>query len=49
MKIDIINIVDIVRNGDFYGGGEWIEIAKGKNQIASPWKGFIRKLKRIVK
>lgn len=49
MKIDIINIVDIVRSDNFYGGGKWIEIAKGKNQMVSTWAGFIRKIKRIIK
>lgn len=43
----IIEIVDLVRNADYYGGTETIEIAKGKNQIASTWKQFIRKIKRL--
>ena len=48
MKIDIINIVDLVRSNDFYGGSEAIEIAKGKNQLVHTWKGFKRRLKRIL-
>jgi len=48
MKIDIIHIVDLVRSADFYGGSETIEIAKGKNQLVSTWKGFKRRLKRIL-
>ena len=48
-KIDIINIVDLVRSADFYGGSETIEIAKGKYQIASNWKQFVRKIKRLRK
>ena len=48
MKIDIINIVDLVRSSDFYKGSETIEIAKGKNQLVSTWKGFKRRLKRML-
>ena len=49
MKIDIINIVDLVRSSDWLGGGEFIEIAKGKNQLAHTWKQFKRKLRRALK
>ena len=48
MKIDIINIVDLVRSSDFKGGGEFIELAKGKHQLVSNWSGFIRKVGRIL-
>lgn len=43
----IIDIVNVVRSGDFYGGGKWIELAKGKNQIASTWAQMMRKFKRL--
>ena len=49
MKIDIINIVDLVRKAEWLGGGECIEIAKGKNQLVTTWKGFKRKLRRELK
>jgi len=49
IKNNIIQIIDVLQSGDFYGGGEWIEIAKGKNQIADNWSKFIRKVKRIIK
>ena len=49
MKKDIIDIVNLVRSSTWYGGGEYIEIAKGKNQIAITWKGFKRKLRRALK
>lgn len=43
----IIEIVNKVRSGDFYGGGENIEIAKGKHQAVTNWSEFKRKIKRI--
>jgi len=49
MKRDIIDIVDLVRNAHWYNGTEYIEIAKGKNQIAHTWQGFKRKLRRALK
>ena len=49
MKIEIFNIIKIVRSADFYGGGEFIEIAKGKNQLATTFKHMKRKLKRLRK
>jgi len=39
-------IIDTLRDGNFYGGGECIEIAKGKNEIVTDWKGIKRKIKR---
>ena len=49
MKVDIIDIVDLVRKSDWLGGGEFIEIAKGKNQLEHTWRGFKRKLRRALK
>lgn len=49
MKSDIINIVNLVRSANFYGGSETIEMAKGKYQIDNTWEGFKRKLRRALK
>tara|TARA_R110000772_G_scaffold36098_3_gene86636 strand:+ start:736 stop:888 length:153 start_codon:yes stop_codon:yes gene_type:complete len=46
---DIVAIVDALRDGNFYGGGEHIEIAKGKNEIVTDWKGIKAKIKRKIK
>lgn len=37
------DIIKLLRSGKFYGGGEMIEIAKGKNQLVTDWKGLKRK------
>ena len=46
---DIVKIVDALRDGYFYGGGEHIEIAKGKNEIVTDWKSIKEKIKRRIK
>ena len=43
----IFEIVKLARAHNFYGGGEHIEIAKGKNQLVMNWKGFKRKTIRL--
>ena len=43
----ITNIIDILQSKDFYGAGECTEIAKGKFEYVSTWRGFKRKVKRI--
>lgn len=43
----IAETIKLLRSDDFFGGGEFIEIAKGKNQLVTDWKGFKRKCKRI--
>lgn len=43
----ITEIIDLLHKDNFYGGGEVIEIAKGKNELVTNWKGFKRKIKRI--
>lgn len=51
-KININEItlaIDVLRSDKFYGGGKYIEIAKGKNEIVSSWKGFKNKIKRLIK
>jgi len=47
MRADITNIIDVLQSGDFYGAGEHVEIAKGKNEYVDNWKGFKRKIKRV--
>ena len=45
----IISVINMLRSSDFYGGGESIEIAKGKNEIASNWGIAKSKIKRLIK
>ena len=47
MKADISNIIKVLQSGDFYGAGECVEIAKGKNEYVSTWREFKRKIKRV--
>ena len=42
----IADIIKVLQSGDFYGAGEYTEIAKGKYEYVSTFKGFKRKLKR---
>ena len=42
----ISNIVELLQKDTFYGAGECTEIAKGKNEIVTTFKGFKRKIKR---
>ena len=39
----------MLRSNDFYGGGDNIEIAKGKYQIVSNWSDAKSKIKRLIK
>jgi len=43
----IANIIKVLQSGEFYGAGEYTEIAKGKNEYVTDYKGFKRKVKRI--
>ena len=45
----ISSIIDTLRKADFYGAGEYVEIAKGRNEIVTDWKGIKRKIKRKAK
>ena len=45
----IVEILDVLRSNDFYGAGNYTEIAKGKHEYVTTWKGFKRKVKRILK
>jgi len=46
---DIIKILDVLRDGNFYGAGKHVEIAKGKNEIVTDLKGIKRKITRLRK
>ena len=39
-------LIQVLQSGDFYGAGEYVEIAKGKHQYITDWKGFKRKVIR---
>jgi len=39
----MIEIINILRSNEFYGGGEFTEIAKGKNEMVTDWNGLKRK------
>jgi hypothetical protein len=43
----ITEIIDLLHKDKFYGGGEFIEIAKGKNEMVTNWSGLKRKIKRL--
>lgn len=44
----IVEIIKILQDGDYYGAGEHTEIAKGKREMITTWKGFKRKIKRTI-
>lgn len=43
----ITKIIDKLHSGKFYGCGNNVEIAKGKNELVIDFKGFKEKIKRI--
>lgn len=43
----IADIIKLLQSHDFYGAGEYTEIAKGKNELVTNWIGFKNKIKRI--
>ena len=43
---NIIQIIDVLQSGNFYGGGKHIEIAKGKNELVTDWISIKNKIKR---
>jgi len=49
MSNHITEVIDILRRGEFYGAGDYTEIAKGKNEIITTWRGLKLKVKRIIK
>ena len=42
----ISNIIEILQKGNYYGGGDVIEIAKGKNELVTTFADAKRKIKR---
>lgn len=49
MSNHITEVIDMLRRGEFYGAGEYTEIAKGKNEMVTTWRGLKQKVKRIIK
>ena len=45
----ISEIIKILQDKDYYGAGEYTEIAKGKHQLVLNWRGVKRKIKRTLK
>ena len=43
----IQGIIKELQAKDHYGIGNTIEIAKGKNELVTNWKGFKNKIRRI--
>ena len=43
----IANIIKTLQSNEFYGAGEYTELAKGKNEYITTWKGLVIKCKRI--
>jgi hypothetical protein len=49
MSNHITEVIDMLRRGEFYGAGDFVEIAKGKNEMVTTWRGLKQKVKRIIK
>lgn len=43
----MIEIIDLLQSGNFYGGGKYIEFAKGKYEMDYSFKATKEKIKRI--
>jgi|TARA_R110000850_G_scaffold170668_1_gene296070 hypothetical protein len=41
------NTISILQSNKFYGAGEFTELAKGKNELVSDWRGFKDKITRV--
>ncbi len=41
------NIIKILQKGDYYGAGDFTELAKGKLEMVTTFKEFKRKAKRL--
>jgi hypothetical protein len=44
----IKNTIDLLVLGDYYGETELIDIAKGKWETPTTWKGFFKWIKRLI-
>ena len=42
-------IIKTLQSDNFYGGGKYIEIAKGKNELVTDWLSIKEKIKRTWK
>ena len=42
----IAEIIKILQTENYYGAGEYTEIAKGKHEMVTGWKGIKRKIRR---
>lgn len=42
----MIEIIEILQKYDYYGAGDYTEIAKGKHEMVSSWRDIWRKIKR---
>lgn len=45
----ITNLIYLIQKFDFYGGGECVEISKGKYEYPLSFNEKIEKVKRIIK
>lgn len=43
----IAEIITLLQSNNFYGAGEFTEIAKGKNELTSNFRIFKRKIQRV--
>lgn len=43
----IHKIIELLHKDNYYGGGEIIELAKGKREYITTFKDFKRKIKRV--
>jgi hypothetical protein len=46
MKNFISEVIDLLRKDEYLGAGNFVEIAKGKHQMATSMKIGLRKIKR---
>jgi hypothetical protein len=42
----MVDIIKTLQSDNFYGGGEYIELAKGKHEFVINWVDFKRKIRR---
>ena len=43
----ITDIIKTLQSGNFYNSGEYVEIAKGKNELTTNFKGLKNKIVRL--
>ena len=43
----IADIIKTLQAGDYYGAGKYTELAKGKHELVTDFKGLKRKVKRL--